>query len=96
MEIVRVYSQREIAPPPETVIALVGMGFDEKQVRNALKVTRNNQAAACEWLCGNRSVSLSELREGLSPESPILKAMMESPQVQMSLSNPKIFIGKVR
>lgn len=70
------------------------MGFEEKDVLNALRITRNNQAAACEWLCGNRSTSLTELRDGLSPESPILKAMMESPQVQMSLSNPKMFIGK--
>lgn len=76
------------------VRTLVDMGFTEKEVIKALKMTRNNQSAACEWLCGNRSTSLTELRDGLSNDSPILKAMMESPQVQLSLNNPKMFIGE--
>ena len=69
------------------------MGFGEQQILDALRKTQNNQTAACEWLCGNRSASLMELRDGLACESPILKAMIDSPQVQISLSNPKVFIG---
>lgn len=80
-------------PTPETINSLVEMGFEETEVLKALKKTCNNKAAACEWLCGNRTGSLIELREGLSQDSPILKAILEMPQVQMNLSNPKILIG---
>lgn len=59
-----------------------------------MKKTCNNKAAACEWLCGNRTGSLVELREGLSQDSPILKTILQLPQVQLSLSNPKILLGK--
>ncbi|XP_055384623.1 ubiquitin-associated domain-containing protein 1 isoform X2 [Condylostylus longicornis] len=93
LEIVRIYSYRDVPPQPHVVSSLIEMGFSEADVREALRKTHNNQAAACEWLCGNRNASLLELREGLSHESPILKAMMQSPQVQISLSNPKIFIA---
>ncbi|XP_036334412.1 ubiquitin-associated domain-containing protein 1 [Rhagoletis pomonella] len=93
LEIVRIYSHRDIPPSPETISSLVEMGFEETEVLNALKKTCNNKAAACEWLCGNRTGSLIELREGLSQDSPILKAILEMPQVQMNLSNPKILIA---
>ncbi|XP_067628098.1 ubiquitin-associated domain-containing protein 1 isoform X2 [Eurosta solidaginis] len=93
LEIVRIYSHRDIPPTTETISSLVEMGFEEAEVLIALKNTCNNKAAACEWLCGNRTGSLIELREGLSQDSPILKAILEMPQVQMNLSNPKILIA---
>ncbi|XP_050324084.1 ubiquitin-associated domain-containing protein 1 isoform X1 [Bactrocera neohumeralis] len=93
LEIVRIYSHRDMPPTPETINSLVEMGFEETEVLKALKKTCNNKAAACEWLCGNRTGSLIELREGLSQDSPILKAILEMPQVQMNLSNPKILIA---
>ncbi|XP_054739571.1 ubiquitin-associated domain-containing protein 1 isoform X1 [Anastrepha obliqua] len=93
LEIVRIYSHRDIPPTPETISSLVEMGFEETEVLQALKKTCNNKAAACEWLCGNRTGSLIELREGLSQDSPILKAILDMPQVQMNLSNPKILIA---
>lgn len=95
LEIVRIYSHRDMPPSPETINSLVEMGFEETEVLKALKKTCNNKAAACEWLCGNRTGSLIELREGLSQDSPILKAILEMPQVQMNLSNPKILIAFV-
>lgn len=94
LEIVRIYSHRDIPPSPETIQNLVDMGFLESDVIEALKKTCNNKAAACEWLCGNRTGSLVELREGLAQDSPILKTILELPQVQLSLSNPKILLGK--
>lgn len=94
LEIVRIYSHRDIPPTTETIQTLVDMGFPEAEVIEALKKTCNNKAAACEWLCGNRSGSLIELREGLAQDSPILKTILELPQVQLNLSNPKIFLGK--
>lgn len=62
----------------------------------ALKKTCNNKAAACEWLCGNRTGSLVELREGLAQDSPILKTILQLPQVQLSLSNPEILLGELK
>lgn len=96
LEIVRIYSHRDIPPSADTIQTLVDMGFPEAEVIEALKKTCNNKAAACEWLCGNRSGSLVELREGLAQDSPILKTILELPQVQLNLSNPKIFLGKYK
>lgn len=70
------------------------MGFDEENILSALKATRNNKAAAAEWLCGNRSGSLVELREGLSQDSPVLQSILDLPQVQIGLSNTKMFLGR--
>ncbi|XP_030380767.1 ubiquitin-associated domain-containing protein 1 [Scaptodrosophila lebanonensis] len=93
MEIVRIYSHREVPPSEEIVESLTEMGFEESTVIAALKKTGNNKASACEWLCDNRSGSVTELREGLSPDSPILKVILEMPQVQMTLNNPKTFLA---
>ncbi|XP_017032987.1 ubiquitin-associated domain-containing protein 1 [Drosophila kikkawai] len=93
MEIVRIYSHRDSPPSDEIVESLTEMGFEEAAVLAALKKTGNNKASACEWLCDNRSGSVIELREGLAPDSPILKVILEMPQVQMTLSNPKTFLA---
>ncbi|KAI9583674.1 ubiquitin-associated domain-containing protein 1 [Glossina fuscipes] len=93
LEIVRIYSHREIPPTADSIQNLVEMGFHEPDVILALKKTCNNKAAACEWLCGNRTGSLVELREGLSEDSPVLKSILELPQVQLSLGNPKVFLA---
>ncbi|XP_055550686.1 ubiquitin-associated domain-containing protein 1 isoform X2 [Wyeomyia smithii] len=93
LDVIRQYSDRDVFPAPEMVASIVEMGFSEKNVREALVVTRNNHAAACEWLLGNRSKSLTELRDGLSSDSPILQVLLASPQVQISLGNPKMFIA---
>ncbi|XP_058825762.1 ubiquitin-associated domain-containing protein 1 [Topomyia yanbarensis] len=93
LDIIRQYADRDVYPSSETVASIVEMGFSERNVREALIMTRNNQAAACEWLLGNRSKSLTELRNGMSTESPILQVLLASPQVQISLGNPKMFIA---
>ncbi|XP_055614037.1 ubiquitin-associated domain-containing protein 1 isoform X2 [Uranotaenia lowii] len=93
LDIIRQYADRDVYPVQELVNSIMEMGFDERSVRDALMATRNNQAAACEWLLGNRSKSLTELRDGLSPDSPILQVLLASPQVQISLGNPKMFIA---
>lgn len=94
LEIIRIHSQRDLPLCDEMVTKLMEMGFKEEEVREALQITQNNQAAACEWLIGSRSKSLTELRDGLPEDSPILKALMVSPQVQISLGNPKMLLGE--
>lgn len=94
LEIIRIHSQRDLPVNDEMVAKLMEMGFVEEEVREALKITQNNQAAACEWLIGSRSKSLTELRDGLPENSPILRALLASPQVQISLGNPKMLLGE--
>lgn len=89
----RIYSHRDTPPNEEIVESLTDMGFEYNAVVAALKKTGNNKASACDWLCENRSGSVIELREGLAPDSPILKVILEMPQVQLTLSNPKTFLG---
>lgn len=72
----------------------IDMGFDETTSREALRVAKNHQSYACEWLVGNRSKVALEQTDGLPIGSPILTTLLSSPHVQLSLSNPKIFIGK--
>ncbi|XP_052902064.1 ubiquitin-associated domain-containing protein 1 [Anopheles moucheti] len=95
LEIVRLYSEKTVVPMPELVSSIAEMGFEEENVREALIATHNNQAAACEWLLGNRAKSVQGLNDGLPAESPILRVLMGSPQVQISLGNPKMFIALI-
>lgn len=95
LEIVRIYCQQDLPPPPEMVQFIVGMGFDEATARDALKITKNHQSNACEWLVGDRSkINQFEQSDGLPHDSPILTALLTSPHIQLSFSNPKMFIGK--
>ncbi|KXJ07692.1 Ubiquitin-associated domain-containing protein 1, partial [Exaiptasia diaphana] len=66
------------------------MGFQEEEILIALKVTGNSQEAACEWLLGDKKGNLENIDDGLDPESPIYKAIMENPMVQLSLYNPRV------
>uniref|UniRef100_A0A182K0L9 UBA domain-containing protein n=1 Tax=Anopheles christyi TaxID=43041 RepID=A0A182K0L9_9DIPT len=95
LEIVRLYSEKTVVPMPELLTSIAEMGFEEENVREALIATQNNQTAACEWLLGNRTKSVQGLYDGLPAESPILRVLMGSPQVQISLGNPKMFIALI-
>ncbi|XP_058058298.1 ubiquitin-associated domain-containing protein 1 isoform X1 [Anopheles bellator] len=95
LEIVRLYSEKSVVPASDLLATMMEMGFEEESVREALIATHNNQTAACEWLLGNRAKSVQGLNDGLPMESPILRVLMESPQVQVSLGNPKMFIALI-
>lgn len=95
LEIIRIYCQRDIPPSNEMIRLIIDMGFDEASAREALRASKNHQSYACEWLVGNRNkIHQTEQIDGLPLDSPILKALLASPHVQMSLSSPKMFIGK--
>lgn len=94
LELLRITCQIEVEPTAEMIETIQGLGFEESRVREALRITRNNQEAACEWLLDSNSECIKELHAGLPKDSPILKTLMESPNVQLSLGNPQIFIGK--
>lgn len=92
LESFRQYKKLEFKPSPKVMLSLQEMGFEEKKVVEALRITGNNQSNACEWLLGERRRSLQDLDEGLDPEDPMYKAIMNNPHIQLSLTNPKMLL----
>ncbi|KAI5613239.1 ubiquitin-associated domain-containing protein 1 [Silurus asotus] len=89
----RIRRKREFRPDSRAVIALMEMGFDEKEVIDALRVNNNQQDAACEWLLGDRKPSPEELDKGIDINSPLFQAILENPVVQLGLTNPKTLLA---
>lgn len=89
----RIRRKREFRPDSRAVISLMEMGFDEKEVIDALRVSNNQQNAACEWLLGDRKPSPEELDQGIDPNSPLFQAILDNPVVQLGLTNPKTLLA---
>ncbi|XP_045145285.1 ubiquitin-associated domain-containing protein 1 [Echinops telfairi] len=79
--------------PTQALVALMEMGFGEKEVMDALRVNNNQQNDACEWLLGDRKPSPEELDKGMDPESPLFQAILDNPVVQLGLTNPKTLLA---
>lgn len=96
LDITKIYCQRDIPPAADMVKLIIEMGFDESTAHEALRATKNNQTAACEWLVGNKSKFYmnAETESQSTEDSPILTTLLASPHVQLSLSNPKMFLGQ--
>ncbi|XP_076669804.1 kip1 ubiquitination-promoting complex subunit 2 isoform X1 [Andrena cerasifolii] len=92
VESIQSYKKMDFKPNSTAVQTLLEMGFEEKSIVSALKVTGNNQANACEWLLGDRRPSLQDLGTGLDSNSPIYKAIMNNAHIQLSLTNPKMLL----
>ncbi|NP_001089374.1 UBA domain containing 1 L homeolog [Xenopus laevis] len=89
----KIRRKREFRPDPRAVIALMEMGFDEKEVIDALRVNNNQQDAACEWLLGDRKPSPEDLDKGIDTTSPLFQAIVDNPVVQLGLTNPKTLLA---
>ncbi|XP_058380489.1 ubiquitin-associated domain-containing protein 1 [Diceros bicornis minor] len=89
----RIRRKREFRADARAVISLMEMGFDEKEVIDALRVNNNQQNAACEWLLGDRKPSPEELDKGIDPNSPLFQAILDNPVVQLGLTNPKTLLA---
>ncbi|NXF10482.1 UBAC1 protein, partial [Smithornis capensis] len=89
----KIRRKREFRADPRAVIALMEMGFDEKEVVDALRVNNNQQNAACEWLLGDRKPSPEDLDKGIDTNSPLFQAILENPVVQLGLTNPKTLLA---
>lgn len=89
----KIRRKREFRPDPRAVIALMEMGFDEKEVTDALRVNNNQQDAACEWLLGDRKPSPEDWDKGIDPSSPLFQAILDNPVVQLGLTNPKTLLA---
>ncbi|EFN87362.1 Ubiquitin-associated domain-containing protein 1 [Harpegnathos saltator] len=93
LESFRQYRRMEFKSNKRALRSLVEMGFKEKDIIGALKITGNDQANACEWLLGERRRSLQDLDEGLEVDGPIYKAIMSNPHIQLSLTNPRMLLA---
>ncbi|XP_063172302.1 ubiquitin-associated domain-containing protein 1 [Candoia aspera] len=89
----KIRRRREFRPDPRAVVALMEMGFDEREVVDALRVNNNQQNAACEWLLGDRKPTPEDLDKGIDPASPLFQAILENPVVQLGLTNPKTLLA---
>uniref|UniRef100_A0A4W5PV88 UBA domain containing 1 n=1 Tax=Hucho hucho TaxID=62062 RepID=A0A4W5PV88_9TELE len=89
----RIRRKREFRPDSRAVIALMEMGFDEKEVVDALRVNNNQQDAACEWLLGDKKPSPEDLDKGIDINSSLFQAILENPVVQLGLTNPKTLMA---
>ncbi|KAH3778114.1 ubiquitin-associated domain-containing protein 1-like [Dreissena polymorpha] len=92
----RAYKKREFKPNPKVLQHLLEMGFDEKSCVEALRATRNNGDAACEMLLNNRKPPPDTLDEGIDPESPMFRAIMANPVVQLGLNNPRCLLAFIQ
>ncbi|XP_052413341.1 ubiquitin-associated domain-containing protein 1 [Carassius gibelio] len=89
----RIRRKREFRPNLQAVSGLMEMGFDEKEVIDALRVNNNQQEAACEWLLGDRKPTPEDLDKGIDTNSPLFQAILENPVVQLGLTNPKTLLA---
>ncbi|XP_075865306.1 ubiquitin-associated domain-containing protein 1 isoform X1 [Microcebus murinus] len=89
----KIRRKREFRADARAVVSLMEMGFDEKEVLDALRVNNNQQNAACEWLLGDRKPSPEELDKGIDPDSPLFQAILDNPVVQLGLTNPKTLLA---
>lgn len=91
LEIVKFYADKDEIVEHDNIHEMVHMGFDIEVSRDALRLTRNNIAAAIAHISGDTNPSITELRDGLSETSEIRKKFMESSKIQLALSEPRSF-----
>ncbi|KAJ6647276.1 Ubiquitin-associated domain-containing protein 1 [Pseudolycoriella hygida] len=89
LEIIRIYSYKHITTKSNLKEVIWNMGFSKQDVANALEITENNYVDACKRLMRIHN----KYNDGLLKDSPMLQALITSPHIQLSFSNPKIFIA---
>ncbi|XP_053131621.1 uncharacterized protein LOC128336293 isoform X5 [Hemicordylus capensis] len=90
----KIRRKREFRADPQAVIALMEMGYDEREVVDALRGNNHQQNTVCEWLLGDRKPTPEDVDQGIDPSSPLFQAILENPVVQLRLTNPKTLLGQ--
>ncbi|KAL3871497.1 hypothetical protein ACJMK2_039491 [Sinanodonta woodiana] len=96
LQSLRAYKRREFTANPKALQHLIEMGFDEKDATEALRISRNDREAACEWLLGDRKQCPDDVDKGLDVDGPIYKAIMANPTVQLGLNNPRCLLAFIQ
>lgn len=93
----RTLRKKKFKPNSQAMLNLMEMGFEEAEVVEALRVSRNEQNAACEWLLGDRKTRPQDVEpEGLDPSSQMYKALVTNPNVQLGLNNPRCLLAMIQ
>ncbi|RUS83261.1 hypothetical protein EGW08_008984 [Elysia chlorotica] len=93
LETIRAFQKREFRPNARALQKLLEMGFSEKEAIQALRISRNNQDSACDWLLSERSEGPEVIDRGLEPNSPVYKAILANPNVQLGLNSPRCLLA---
>lgn len=91
LEIVKFYADKDELVYEENIDEMVSMGYEGDEAREALRLTRNNIGAAIAQIHGDKSPSITELRNGFSSLSPLRHKILESPQILKSFMDPQAF-----
>ena len=90
--IVEFYAQMDEQVSDKHLKEMLRMGYEEKEAHEALRTIRNNIGAACEFIAGDVSGSIMELRVGLDLSCPIYEILMKTPDLQQLLTFSESFI----
>ncbi|KAK6979770.1 ubiquitin-associated domain-containing protein 1 [Biomphalaria glabrata] len=93
LETIRAFQRREFRPNPIALQNLLEMGFAEKEAIHALRLSRNSQEAACDWLLSDKKERPDSIDQGLDPNSPVYKAILAHPSVQLGLNSPRCLLA---
>ncbi|RWS22230.1 ubiquitin-associated domain-containing protein 1-like isoform X1, partial [Leptotrombidium deliense] len=93
VECYRAFKRNHFKPNVKAFNNLKQMGFEDNEVLDALWIHSNNEVSACEWLLSDRKPKYEDLQRGLKVDSPIYKAVIGNPTVQLGLVKPKIFFA---
>lgn len=87
--------KREFRPNVKAIEALKEMGFQEDQIIEALRVTKNTKDPAAELLATGKKLpdGQNESETGLDPQSHLFQSLTSTPTVRLGLSNPKCLLA---
>lgn len=94
LKIIEIHCRIKDSPRPKDIDYLTSMGFERQQVYCALRTMRNSVSGALEWLCDDREAAIRKSKEGLSPNTELVKYLLTRWQYHIELSSPKMFMGK--
>ncbi|XP_015784939.1 ubiquitin-associated domain-containing protein 1 [Tetranychus urticae] len=92
----RKYKRQHFVPNMNHFNNLKQLGFDDDEILDGLWLHSNNEVATGEWLLKEKRPRVNEFCRGLKRDSPIYKAFISNPSVQLALVKPRIFFAFVR
>lgn len=91
LEIVNFYANKDEVVFTDCLMEMSNMGYEMDEAFEALRVTRNNTAAAVAYIEGDRSPSILEIRQGVSASSEIRKNFLNTSNIIQTLVCPQMF-----
>lgn len=83
----------EFHPDEKAIEGLKEMGFNEYEIIDALRLNKNKQEKATEWLLNTDRINTEDITTGLDPHCHLYKAITENPVIRLGLSTPKSLLA---